>query len=121
MTQYRPAMDNLLTTVRQFLDDLGPQLEGETKYKAQVCAFLLAVCSRELAAGNAPDAADHAAWSFLLDGAQGSADDLSRALCAKIRTGDFDAEFDQVLDVVLARTTAAAHLVRPDQIPAPDV
>lgn len=119
MTQYRPAMDNLLTTVRQFLDDLGPQLEGETKYKAQVCAFLLAVCCRELAAGSAPDAADHAAWSRLLDGAQGSTNDLSRSLCAKIRSGGFDAEFNRVLDVVLARTAAAAHLVRPDQVSAP--
>ncbi len=119
MTQYRPAMDNLLTTVRQFLDDLAPQLEGETKYKARVCAFLLAVCHRELATGDVPDADDRAAWSSLLDGAQGSTDDLSRSLCAKIRTGGFDAEFDRVLDVVLARTTAAAHLVRPDQVPAP--
>lgn len=119
MTQYRPAMDNLLTTVRQFLDDLAPQLDGETKYKTQVCAFLLAVCHRELAAGDAPDIADQAAWSSLLDGAQGSTDDLSRSLCAKIRMGSFDAEFDRVLDVVLARTTEAARLVRPDQVPAP--
>ena len=119
MTQYRPTMNELLTTVREFLDDLAPLLDGETRYKAQVCAFLLSVCRRELAAGTGPDAADRTAWSRLLGGADGDAATLSRTLCAAIRAGDFDTDFDETLDAVLERTAAAAHLVRPDQVPAP--
>jgi Domain of unknown function (DUF6285) len=118
MTQYRPDKGELLTSVREFLDSLAPQLDGETRYKAQVCAFLLAVCERELAAGAGPEDADRAAWSLLLGGAQGNAADLSRVLCAAIRAGNFDADFDRTLDVVLARTSEAAHLVRPDKVPA---
>ena len=121
MTQYRPDTSELLVTVREFLDSLAPQLDGETRYKAQVCAFLLAVSLRELAAGPGPEEADRTAWSGLLGGAQGGTADLSRLLCAAIRAGDFDTDFDLTLDIVLARTSAAARLVRPDKVPPHDI
>jgi len=126
MTQYRPDRSELLLTVREFLDALAPQLDGETRYRAQVCAFLIGVCMRELGAGIGPEDADRAAWSGLLGGADGSAADLSRHLCTAIRAGDLDTDFDHTLDIVLARTTAAARLVRPDKVsphdaPSPSV
>lgn len=120
MTQYRPDRGELLLTVREFLDALAPQLDGETRYRAQVCAFLLGVCMRELEASTGPEDADRAAWSGLLGGAEGNVADLSRRLCTAIRAGDLDTNFDRTLDIVLARTTAAARLVRPDKVPPHD-
>ena len=75
---------------------------------------------RELEAGTGPEDADRAAWSGLLGGAEGSVADLSRRLCTAIRAGDLDTDFDRTLDIVLARTTAAARLVRPDKVPPHD-
>ena len=90
MSQYRPSIDELLTTVQDFLDDLSSQLAGEARYKAKVASFLLAVCAREIGAGPSHDEADRAAWADLLGTSQGDALQLKQELCAKIRRGDFD-------------------------------
>ena len=118
MSQYRPSIDELLTTVQDFLDDLSSQLAGEARYKAKVASFLLAVCAREIGAGPSHDEADRAAWADLLGTSQGDALQLKQELCAKIRRGDFDDSFDRVLDVMLARTRADARIVRPDHVDA---
>ena len=116
MSQPRPALDDLLATVRQFIDELMPTLDGETRYRAQVSSFLLSICERELGAGAAHDAADRAAWETLLKTSQDDPILLKQQLCAKIRDGGFDSDFDRVLETVLARTIADVGIVRPDHL-----
>lgn len=116
MSQYRPGVSDLLATVKTFIDAVAPQLAGETRYHAQVCSFLLSVCERELAAADAHEGQESAAWRDLLGAAEGDLGTLTSTLCSNIRSGLLDDRFDEVLDVILARTTCDAELVRPDQV-----
>ena len=49
MTQDRPDIADLLATVQAFVERITPKLAGEDRYHAQVAAFLLAICGREIA------------------------------------------------------------------------
>lgn len=116
MSQYRPGVGDLLATVKHFIDAIAPQFAGETRYHAQVCSFLLSVCERELAAGDAQEKQEIAAWRGLLGTGQGDLGTLKRELCNNIRSGHLDDRFDEVLDIILARAACDAELVRPDQV-----
>jgi hypothetical protein len=103
MRQDRPSINAMLLTVKQFLDDLRPKLEGESKYHAQVSSYLLGICERELRLAVEFDADEQGHLSAFL-GADGSPDDLTAKLCASIRAGAYDERRDEVLDVMLAQT-----------------
>jgi hypothetical protein len=104
MSRDRPSINDILLAVKQFLDDLGPKLEGGSKYHVRVSSYLLGICERELrlAVGFNADGQGHLS-AFL--GGDGSLDDLTAKLCANIRAGTYDERWDDVLDVLLAQTT----------------
>ena len=56
MTTPFPTTDDLLLTVRDFLNDVRGELSPERRYQAQVAAFLLDVVRREHAATPPADA-----------------------------------------------------------------
>lgn len=55
MAQYRPELNDLLRTVRAFLEEVGPRLGDGDRYQARVAAFLLGVAERELASAEVAD------------------------------------------------------------------
>ena len=112
MSQDRPSINDLLLTVKQFLDDTGPKMEGEAKYHAQVSSYLLGICERELRLGAAFDKEERTRLATFL-GKDGSLADLTTELCTRIRAGDYDTRWDETLDLVLKDTIDKVRIVRP--------
>jgi len=112
VSQDRPSINDILQTVKKFLDDTAPKLEGEAKYHAQVSSYLLGICDRELALSAGFDAAEQARFSAFL-GRDGSVAELTKALCDDIRAGRLDDRWDQTLELVLANTIDKVKIVRP--------
>jgi len=115
MSQDRPAITDILLTVQKFLDDTGPRLEGEAKYHAQVSSYLLGICERELRLGPDTDRKEREALSAFLK-KDGSLAELTEALCAEIRAGKHDGNWDETLDLVLAQTVDKVRIVRPGHL-----
>lgn len=101
MQQDRPDLDDVLATVQQFLEGAAAELDGVTRYHAQVSAYLLGICRREIAAST---------------GIASAPDDRLRKLCQDIRGGKLDAAWQETLDRVLAETAAKAAIVRPEHL-----
>ena len=112
MSQDRPSINDILLTVKKFLDDIGPKLEGEAKYHAQVSSYLLGISEREISLKTGFDAAEQARISAFL-GRDSSLTELTQALCDDIRAGRLDDRWDETLDLVLANTIDKVKIVRP--------
>lgn len=89
-----PDMGDILRTVQAFLKECEPQLTAENRYKAQVASYLLGICEREIAHG--PARRDGAA-----------------ELCADIRAGRRDDDWDVLLDQLLDEARAAVRVTKP--------
>ena len=97
-----PSMAALLEAVREFLeDDVIPGTEGRLRFHARVAANVLGMVERELALGEAQEAAHRADLERL--GVETEAE-LARA----IRSGGLDGRLAEVVAVV--RRTVAAKL-----------
>lgn len=97
MRDYRPDTADLLATVSDFLDRIGPGLSSGDRYQALVCQHLLGMVRHEIEQGPLPDEDEPA---------------LARA----IRQGACDAEWDAVFAKVLARTMDRVRRVKPDHL-----
>ena len=101
MTTPFPTMDDLLLTVRDFLNDIRGELSPERRYQAQVAAFLLDVARREkLSTAPAEAIADLTAFRDA------------------IRAGRFDAEEAVLAEKLLMLSAAEVEIVRPDLLAA---
>lgn len=94
-----PERDDLLATVRDFLLELRPLLEGERRYQAQVAAYLLDIVRRE---GHQP----------ARDGAIGDLETFRAA----IRAGRLDDREAELAETLLTELIAEVRIVRPDQL-----
>jgi hypothetical protein len=92
-----PDIPDMLATVREFLKRLGPSLDKGMKFEAQVAAYLLDIAVRELAA--------HPTVRI----------DISQ-LCADIRSGSLDKQWDEILDTELDAVVARVRIVRPKHL-----
>ena len=115
MTQDRPELADLLSTVQGFVERITPKLDGEDRYHAQVAAYLLGICGREIAV---PTGAAEIERRMIADflGRNGSLPELTEALSAAIRAGACDARWDDTLALMLDRTIAKVAVVRPDHL-----
>ena len=116
MSQHRPAIDNLLATVREFLEATAPTLAGEARYKLQVAAYLVGICERELALVPGQAEGERAAFARLLDRSIDGKVDLAPDLCAAIRRGELDGRFDEAVETVLARLVEDVRVVKPSHL-----
>ncbi len=115
MSQDRPSINDLLLTVQKFLDDTGPTLSGEAKYHAQVSSYLLGICERELRlAGDFDRKEAGALQAFLKSDAPLS--EATEMLCKNIRAGQYDGNWDALLDLVLTQTIDKVKVVRPGHL-----
>jgi hypothetical protein len=115
MSQDRPAIDDLLLSVEQLLGECAPKLEGELRYHAQVAAYLLQICRREIRLAPGFAAAETDALAGFL-GRKAPLDELERGLAENIRAGGCDTQWQAALDLVLAQTVDKVRIVRPGHL-----
>jgi hypothetical protein len=115
MSQDRPSINDILLTVQKFLDDTGPKLQGEAKYHAQVSSYLLGICERELRLAGDFDRKEAASLSAFLS-SDAPLPAMTEALCANIRAGKYDGQWDEVLNLVLAETIDKVKVVKPGHL-----
>jgi hypothetical protein len=94
-----PDIPDMLSTVRDFLAQLVPELDKGSKFEAQVAIYLLDIAQRELAAPPAPKAG-------------------AMRLCADIRAGACDASWETTLDTEFEAVIARVRIARPDYMEA---
>lgn len=92
-----PDMADLLRTVREFVAASTAKLPEEDRYQAQVAAYLLSICERELASAAA------------------CVEDAG-VLCRAIRAGERDADWDALISDLLQETAAAVAITKPDHL-----
>ncbi len=86
----QPSIRELLEAVREFLETrAAAELKGHSAFHARVAANALAIVSRQLEQGAAADDAELGRLRALLS-CDGTLDDLNRALCRAIRSGNID-------------------------------
>jgi len=90
-------MADILQTVQSFLKECEPKLSSEDRYKAQVASYLLGICAREIAHGP----------SRRTD---------SETLCADIRAGRKDGDWNALLDQLLEEARVAVLVTKPSHL-----
>ena len=119
MAQDRPSADNLIDTVRAFLETLLPDLEGDARFRTRVSIHLLGIVARELRDAPGYDREEAERLGALLGGA-GDLAALNERLSAAIRRGDFDARWDEVMDHVRKTVEDKVRIVRPERLATRD-
>jgi hypothetical protein len=117
MNQDSPSITDLLATVEALLNAMASDLDGEARYQAQVGAYLLAICGRELRFGTQAAAEQRRALNAFL-GVDGALPELLALLCQQVRSGALDSRWDETLQLILSNTIAKARIVRPDHLAA---
>jgi len=115
--QDRPPVDDLLRTVRQFVESIAPWLSGEAAFHARVAVYLLQICERELA--QTGGASFEAARLAAVLGRERPLAEQCRVLCAGIRAGDFDDRWDEAFDLALRQVVDKVRIVRPEWLAVP--
>ena len=102
MAQDRPTAAELVEAVREFLEHDVMPIEGRVGFHGRVARNVLAILERELAAGEALDAAERARIVDLLGVEAGSLEtvDMERELARRIRDGSLDDRRDEVVAAV---------------------
>ena len=115
MSQYLPDVSELLKTVQLYVGEIGAKLKGGDKYNALVAAYLLGICERELRLGPSYDEKEKNQLTHFLK-SNGSAKELHKILCERIREGKYDENWNELLELVLAQTVNSVAVVRPDHL-----
>jgi hypothetical protein len=115
MAQDRPPIDDILRTVRAYIDEIVPKLEGEARYHGQVSSYLLDMAERELLLGKDFDAKEQASLSRFM-GRDGTLPELTEALSAGIRRGDYDNRWDELLAILLEGVVDKVRIVKPNHL-----
>jgi hypothetical protein len=103
----RPTAAELLEAVREFLDrDVLPATEGRVQFHTRVALNALEIVGREITEGPASEA-EHAERLSSL----GFDDDV--ALCAAIRDGSLDGEWDDVFTAVFESVIEKVRIANP--------
>ncbi len=117
MSQDPPSLDELLVTVREFVDEIAPQLAGRDRYHALCASFLLEVVRREVADGEAGSNEERAMLGRYLATNEGGASGLA-ALARAIRAGGLDERFDELLEDLTNHVVGQVRITRPDVLHA---
>ena len=116
-----PNASELLLTVREYIERLVPDLEGQDKYHGLCCTYLLDVVMRELEeVSNQPDQNNSALKDLL-----SNADALPEAaivsgLCESIRSGKQDENLDKLLVLLIEHVSRKVMVSNPDHLDTKD-
>jgi len=117
LSQDPPSLDELLVTVREFVDEIAPQLAGRDRYHALCASFLLEVVRREVAHGDAGSSEERAMLGRYLGRNEGGASGLA-ALAHAIRAGGLDDRYDELLEDLTRHVVGQVRITRPDVLHA---
>jgi hypothetical protein len=81
-----PKTEELAESVRRWIEEIRPSLDGRNAFLARVAANALATVARELSQGPAAEAEAVRLMTDLL-GREGAFEELNAELCARIRVG----------------------------------
>jgi hypothetical protein len=115
MSQDRPQADDLIRTVREYIERLAPDLPQAQRFNARVAVHLLGIVEREGNEAADYDAAETDRLRRLLGG-DGDLADLNTELCHRIRAGDFDDDWDAMLAHVAETVTNKVRIVDPRRL-----
>ncbi|MCP5198645.1 MAG: hypothetical protein H6977_01445 [Gammaproteobacteria bacterium] len=117
MAHDNPPLEEILRTVREFLVDLTPRLDGKDRYHGLVSAFLVEIVERELAGEwQHPATADDRRLRelALALGVEPGDEHLHAVLSRALRAGRADARMDEVLGVLIDHVVDKVRVTRPD-------
>lgn len=115
MSQDLPKLPDLLHTVREFIDEITPQLDGRDRYHAMCAAYLLDVVQRELAMGPRLDAEERSMLAHFI----GMDTDLEHGyatLARAIRSGSLDERWEQLMTLLLHHVVDKVRVTKPDHL-----
>ena len=112
MAHDQPDITELVLTVREFIQEITGELEGQSRYHALCASFLLEVVERELVEWQPRETQDDTRLRAIL------AEDVPRAeilttLCAKIRDGTYEAQEDELFSTLLKHVEAKIRVIKP--------
>ena len=108
MNRDQPGVEEILVTVREFIEDITEKLEGIDRYHAMCASYLLSVAQREVTQGAAVDASDAAALAGLPQDAG--------ELASRLRQGEFDAQWDTLLPRMLEHVINKVRISKPEHL-----
>ncbi|MEQ8234177.1 MAG: DUF6285 domain-containing protein [Gammaproteobacteria bacterium] len=109
-----PVLPEMLATVREFIADITPRLDGLDRYHALCAQFLLDCAQRELTEWRHATSADDERLRALVDApAARPMDDVVRELAAAIRTGRFDDDLESLLETLTAHVVDKVRVAKP--------
>ena len=116
-----PNASELLLTVREYIEQLLPDLEKQDKYHGLCCTYLLDVVMRELEElPNIGDQSNNALKALLNDKDQVLEIEFMSNLCASIRRGEQDGNLDRLLVLLISHVSKKVRVSNPDYLDAKD-
>lgn len=115
MSQDNPAFAELLRTVREFIDDITPKLEGQDRYHGLCASYLLSITEREGALGEAIDREEAAALAAF-NGTRAPLPEAWAALAGDIRRGQCDERWDELMTLVTRHVVNKVRVSKPDHL-----
>jgi len=109
-----PELPEMIATVREFIADITPQLNGLERYHGLCAQFLLDATLRELAGWAPVESADDRRLRKLLGAPAGQPmKDVMHDLCRAIRAGRFDNELDALRETLTAHVVDKVRVAKP--------
>ena len=114
-----PSLPELINTVRDYIDDLTPRLQGMDRYHALCSLQLLDVVQRELHEWTPRETPDDARLRALGDlGPEVPRDELTARLSAQIHAGKFDQRMAELERAMLEHVMAKVRVTKPGLLAA---
>ena len=114
-----PSLPEIVTTVREYIDDLTPRLQGMDRYHALCAVQLLDVLTRELQEWTPRETADDARLRALGEfDAEVPRDQLTARLSSQIHAGKFDQRMAELERAMLEHVMAKVRVTKPAYLAA---
>lgn len=111
-----PTTGQIVDVVARWIDAIRPSLTGRDAFMARVAVNALGIVGRELASGQADEAAATARFAALL-GHGGDFESLNAELCRQLREGAMDRDTPGLLDALAATVGAQIAIDQPNYKP----
>lgn len=112
-----PELIEILRTVREFVDDITPRLDGLDRYHALCARFLLEVAGRELATWAPRETGGDARLRALVGAPpERPMGEVLAELCAAIRAGRFDDDLDTLRETLMDHVIEKVRVSKPEAL-----
>lgn len=115
MSQDNPPIAEILCTVREFVDGITPQLDGQDRYHALCTSYLVSIVERELASGATFDRAELAALAAFTGRSQPLEEGYAE-LAREIRAGIHDTRWDALATLLFDHVVNKVRVSKPDHL-----